>query len=1146
MRGSVGRAVTDAPEDLYVVGIGASAGGLEALRDLLEPARVDDPSAYVVVQHLDPNHESLLAELLGRSTSLEVLQAEDGAKLEAGHVYTIPPGYGLEVENGRLKLSEFAQPRGLRRPIDDFFVSLGQDLGRRAVCVILSGTGTDGSVGLRAVKEHGGFCIAQDATARYDSMPNSAVATGMVDVVSAPSDVIARITEFRNVDPDQVNTAPPVSGTLDEICAALNRLTGHDFAQYKRSTLERRIQRRMQVVGILHPREYLERLEREEDEPLALLGDLLINVTRFFRDSAHFEALNETAIKPMVEKADDGGALRIWVPGCSSGEEAYTLAMLIDRAIHASGKEIDFQIFATDIDERMLAIAREGRYPVSVLLDLPERYRDLYTIGREGNFQITAALRDRVRFSPHSLIKDPPFSRLDLVSCRNLLIYFGEKLQARALPIFHYALNPGGVLFLGPSETIGRHEELFDPIDGAMRIFRSIGPRSPYPTELPMRSDPHARLAPLRPKTTDRRTKDWNTTLASNRILDLYAPATLNVDRDGAILAATGRLGKYLEIDPSETGQGYAQSLARAGLREALSAVIRESAELGTRKIVRDVEVISETGRQRVDVLADPLSDDTLLIVFRDRGPFEALDEYDFDEIAPSESHVQVLEAELRATRNRLRTTVEELETANEELKSSNEEMMSMNEELQSTNEELATVNDELKTKVEELSTANADLRNIFDSKLHALVTVDRKLRLRNFTDGASEMIRLRGSDRGRPLDDIQNLLDTPEVMIELINTILEGELPRPRRVKSTELGKVWSLSATPYLNSRGDVEGATLVFTDITEALRLETELTQKGERLQLALEIAQIGVWSIIEPSGDVEIDESVAAFFELDAAGTYPIARFFERVAEHDRARVEQAVREARDNGSELEVDYELDLPSGTKRHLRATGRMMGEGKEHRLLGLSVDITADEEAAQMRELMLREMNHRVKNLFSIVSGMLRIAGRSAASPRELVEDVGQRINALARSHDLARTRTSGAAIPLREVIETTLAPYDDPSKFLIDGPDVDVPTHHLTALALIFHEWSTNAAKYGVLGPREGDLEITWSMENDDTVILSWNERYREALQLDTNKQGFGSTLVDISASQISARVDTRQTPESRCNRIIFAHEIDGDAD
>ncbi|WP_274963522.1 CheR family methyltransferase, partial [Thioclava electrotropha] len=627
--------MTDAPEDLYVVGIGASAGGLEALRDLLEPARVDDPSAYVVVQHLDPNHESLLAELLGRSTSLEVLQAEDGAKLEAGHVYTIPPGYGLEVENGRLKLSEFAQPRGLRRPIDDFFVSLGQDLGRRAVCVILSGTGTDGSVGLRAVKEHGGFCIAQDATARYDSMPNSAVATGMVDVVSAPSDVIARITEFRNVDPDQVNTAPPVSGTLDEICAALNRLTGHDFAQYKRSTLERRIQRRMQVVGILHPREYLERLEREEDEPLALLGDLLINVTRFFRDSAHFEALNETAIKPMVEKADDGGALRIWVPGCSSGEEAYTLAMLIDRAIHASGKEIDFQIFATDIDERMLAIAREGRYPVSVLLDLPERYRDLYTIGREGNFQITAALRDRVRFSPHSLIKDPPFSRLDLVSCRNLLIYFGEKLQARALPIFHYALNPGGVLFLGPSETIGRHEELFDPIDGAMRIFRSIGPRSPYPTELPMRSDPHARLAPLRPKTTDRRTKDWNTTLASNRILDLYAPATLNVDRDGAILAATGRLGKYLEIDPSETGQGYAQSLARAGLREALSAVIRESAELGTRKIVRDVEVISETGRQRVDVLADPLSDDTLLIVFRDRGPFEALDEYDFDEIAP-------------------------------------------------------------------------------------------------------------------------------------------------------------------------------------------------------------------------------------------------------------------------------------------------------------------------------------------------------------------------------------------------------------------------------------------------------------------------------------------------------------------------------
>ncbi|KEO56246.1 CheR family methyltransferase [Thioclava pacifica] len=1134
-----------AQDPLYVVGIGASAGGLEALRELLEPAQADDPCAYVVVQHLDPNHESLLAELLDRSTALGVRQARDGETLRAGHVYTIPPGAGLEIRDGKLHLAQFTQPRGLRRPIDDFFESLAIDRGVRGVSVILSGTGTDGSVGLRAVKEHGGFCIAQDASARYDSMPSSAVATGMVDVVCPPSEVIARIADYREVDPARVK-AVPVSGSLAEICAALHRLTGHDFSHYKRSTLERRIQRRMQVVGLVDSKAYLARLEAEPDEPLALLGDLLINVTRFFRDTDHFEALHREVIAPMVARAGDGQELRVWVPGCSSGEEAYSIAMMIDQAIIASGKALDFQLFGTDIDERMLGIARAGRYPVSALLDLPEEMREAYAIGRDGSFQISTALRDRVRFSPHSLIKDPPFSRLDLVSCRNLLIYFGDKLQARVLPIFHYALNPGGYLFLGPSESVGRFDALFAPVDGALRIFESVGPRSPYPAELPTNRDPVRRISTPPHSPQAQQKKDWTGTVASNRILDLYAPATLQVDRNGAILAATGRLGRYIEVDPSETGQGHAQSVARPGLREAISTVIREASGAGVRKVVRDVEVISETGRQKVDVLADPLSDETILIVFRDRAAFEPITEDDIDEIAPSESHVQVLEAELRATRNRLRSTVEELETANEELKSSNEEMMSMNEELQSTNEELATVNDELKTKVEELSAANADLRNIFDSKLHAMVTVDRRKRLRNFTDGAAEVIRLRASDRGRPLSDVQSSLDQPEVLSELIDAVLAGGAPAAVRVSAQSLGKVWSLSATPYLNARGEIAGATLIFTDVTQALELENELARKGERLQLALEITKVGVWSLDPETNLVEIDDMIAAFYGLVEGATLPAEALFARIVPADRDRVAAAIAEAISQDQNFDAHFELSLPDGSSRHLRGVGRLMEEGGRKRLLGLNVDITNEQETAQMRELMLREMNHRVKNLFSIVSGMLRIAGRTAESPRALVEDVSHRINALARSHDLARTRRLGQAISLGDVVRTTLAPYGDPETFTIEGPEVFVSTQSLTALALVFHEWSTNAAKYGVLGPLQGRLEIRWSLDDDDCVTMTWNEIYDEAFDVETRSEGFGSTLIDISAQQIGADIETQQTPQGRGYRITFAHDPDAEQD
>ncbi|TMV92140.1 chemotaxis protein CheB [Thioclava sp. BHET1] len=1134
------------PDPFYIVGIGASAGGLEAISELLEPARANDPYAFVVVQHLDPNHDSLLAELLDRQTELSVRQAEDGTVVQVGHVYTIPPGSGLRLEQGVLRLEPFEQPRGLRRPIDDFFESLARDQQNRAICVILSGTGSDGSVGLRALKEYGGLCIAQDASARYDSMPNSAVATGLVDFVCAPGEVTDRIARYRNVDPAVVSAAEavPVSGTLAEICAALRQLTGHDFGNYKRSTLERRIQRRMQVVELTDSLKYLDKLNSDPREAEALLGDLLINVTKFFRDKDHFNQLREEVIAPLVAGATADREIRVWVPGCSSGEEAYTIAMLFDDEMMRTGKTVPVQVFASDIDERMLEIARAGRYPISALLDIPETLRDRYAIGREGSFQLNLRLRDMVRFSCHSLIKDPPFSRMDLISCRNLLIYFDDKLQSKVLPLFHYALNSEGFLFLGPSESIGRVEELFEAVSSKARLFKSTGGRSPYPVEF-SGSPSKPRVSPRRPVARlNYDDSEWKSDVAKNRIIDIYAPPTMQLGRDGAILATTGRLSRYIETDPAETGQDFAQSVARPGLRESLSALLRSANQDGKRKMARDVEVISETGRQRVDVVADPLPDETILVVFRDRAPFEAISEEEFDEITPSESHVQVLEAELRATRSRLRMTVEELETANEELKSSNEEMMSMNEELQSTNEELATVNDELKSKVEELSQVNSDLRNFFDSDVNALITVDRKRRLRNFTEGASEVMRLRQSDRGRPINDLQFNVNAPEEIERQIEATLSEDEARPVQIRSGDGAKVWSLSSTPYRSADNKIDGVTLIFTDVTEAFMLERRLAREAERVRLAVEVAQIGIWSLDPASGLIEIDERTARFFGEESPGIYSAETLLDRVIESDRSQVWSAVTTAAAGGEEYDATFQVSLPSGKQMHLRGMGRMVSEPDAQRMIGLSVDITSEIENERMRELMLREMNHRVKNLFSIVSGMLRIASRKAETPRALVEDVTQRINALARSHDLARARRDGAKIALEELVRTTLSPYQLGDTVDIDGPPCAVGAEKLTSLALILHEWSTNAAKYGVLGPVAGRLQLRWSVVDDKKVTFEWNEIYDETLKASSTPStpGFGSTLVQISAAQIGAEVTEDVTETHRTYRIAFDADED----
>ncbi|WP_082659680.1 CheR family methyltransferase [Aureimonas sp. AU40] len=1107
---------------LPVVGIGASAGGLEALREMLSAARAPTGMTFVVVQHLDPNHESMLAQLLDRHTDLAVLQCEGGERLEADRVYIIPPGRGLAIQGGILELTDFAQPRGLRRPIDDFFVSLAGDQQANAACVILSGTGADGTIGLRAVKEHGGVCVVQEpTTARYDGMPVSAVGTGLVDFVKRPGEILDCLSAFfrrRGADPAE-EEAELVADHLDDLCRVIRTTIGHDFSGYKRTTLVRRVERRMHVLGIDTGRAYLARIRSDGVECDALFRDLLINVTRFFRDVEAFETLRVRVIEPLVRAHETEEDIRVWVSGCSSGEEAYSVAMLFAEAARVLGVPPAVQIFATDIDEQMLQIAREGSYPASALADIPASLRERYTMPHAERFTIVSEIRDLIRFSNHSVVKDPPFSRIDLVSCRNLLIYFDDRLQQSVLPLFHYALRPGGTLFLGPSESVGRFDQLFPVLDHGTRLFQR-SPGSPkYPIDLPSGSRRHElRRGDREDRATGLSVSDE--TIAVRRVVDRYAPPSMVLDHDGGIIAAYGRLSPYFDFPVTRAGGISAITLARTGLREVIGPLVRQVRDNRKRLVARDVEVQSDYGVQPVEVICDPLPDATLLLVLRDAGPFRPAGGADLAEMAMGDDHIEVLEDELRLTRHRLRSAVEELETANEELKSSNEEMMSMNEELQSTNEELSTVNDELKTKVDQLTTANSDLRNFFESTELAVVVLDAEMRVRSYTRAAVSIFPLQPVDRGRPLADVASQL-VGEDYLEDARRVAAGGSIVQRRVTTRDGLRTLSLRVLPYRTQNGSTDGASLVLTDITEPLGLERQLAAERDRLDLAIKASGIGIWDYAPARDALEMDPVVAGLFGLPGEGTRTLDDLKAQITPEDWPTVRDQLAMAVNGEQDFEARFRIESADGTHRWIRSFGRPMTAGGERRIVGVAIDVSPEFAVAETRELMLREMNHRVKNLFAIIGGMISAGARSHSDTKSFAADMRERIMALGRAHSLASPAGSAAVSELSGLVAATLSPYHGHVQATFEGPSVPIGWRHVSPLALMLHEWATNSVKYGSLGREDGRLSVRWRRAAEG-ILLEWEERM--AYEAEPGQgNGFGTLLLETSARQLGARLD-----------------------
>lgn len=654
-----------------VVGIGASAGGIGALETMLPLLAPNAGLAYVVVQHLDPDHESVLVALLAKVARIPVVEITDQATIDPDHVYIIPPNASLAISDNRLKISPPLEQRGQRTPIDGFFSSLAQARGENAAGIILSGTGSDGTLGLRAIKEHGGLTVAQD-DAEYDGMMRSAVRSGMVDFVLPIEQIPAKVYDYFQhltlIDgrkgPDGVRHE--ATDHLAQICALLRARTGHDFSGYKDKAVARRVQRRMQVLQIDEVPDFIERLRKEPQELDALLQDLLIGVTNFFRDPEAFDVLEREVIPALFEGKDPEDTVRVWVPGCSTGEEAYSIAILLREHMLKAQSAPKLQIFASDIDEQSLQIARIGRFPWTISKDVPPARLERYFVREDGTYRIASDLREICLFSAHNLLRDAPFSKLDLITCRNLLIYLTPELQNRLIPLFHYALNDSGYLFLGTSENVTRHSRLFATVDKPHRIFRrrpQIERRLP---EFPLTAPEGGRrkVAPPPRVAVDQEPLQ---SLAERQLLDRYSPAYVIVNGDGELLHGSARTGKYLELAAGAPRMDIF-SMARAGLRPDLRAGVHKAASTGQVALQRNVTVGTNGGRQTIDLIVHPIrpgaaQDLLYMVVFQDIGGIRPTAEAETVDSAEEleNASLRQLETELRATRERLQTTTEEL-----------------------------------------------------------------------------------------------------------------------------------------------------------------------------------------------------------------------------------------------------------------------------------------------------------------------------------------------------------------------------------------------------------------------------------------------------------------------------------------------------
>ncbi len=840
-----------------IVGMGASAGGLGAFEAFFTAMPGDSGMAFVLVSHLDPTHNSILPELIQKKTQMKVHQITDGLTVQQNMIYVIPPNKDLAILNGVLQLMDPPNPRGFNLPIDNFFKSLAQDQGADAVGIILSGTGSDGSLGIRQIKGELGMVMAQDEdSAKYAGMPRSAVATGIVDYVlpvDKMPEALVKYTRHAFVKPrDKITKDEKKNQTaLQKICILLRTHTNHDFSLYKKNTIIRRVERRMHVHQIDNIDDYQTYLTRSEREIHVLFKDLLIGVTNFFRDPEAFAVLKEKYVPELLADKPEGAMVRIWVAGCSTGEEAYSMAILLQECMEKMNRHFNVQIFATDIDPDAINTARSGLYPLSISADLTlERLKQFFT-KEENHYKIKKPIREMLVFALQDLIKDPPFTKLDIITCRNLLIYLEPELQKKLFPLFHYSLKPDGLLFIGSSESLGQETTLFKISDRKWKIFtRKSGASKASPIlHLPVPALPEEPSAVKTPEAVARAEDINNFKLVETILQESDTPPCVIIDEKLNIVYIHGRTGKYLEPASGRTSFNNLD-MARPSMKTVLSSAVRKAAGR-KQEVVRKGVVIEDNGSSiTIDLTVKPVLAygalrGMLMVVFNDvkktKGKTRPKPR------APQKNDaVHRLEQELEYTKENLQTTIEELETANEELQSSNEELQSTNEELQSTNEEMetskeelqslneesATVNAELQSRLNELSDANDDMKNLLNATRIGTIFLDMDMNIKRFTDSVTRLIPLTMSDIGRPISHFATQLKEFYIVDHALQ-VLKDLITQEFEVESLD-NKFFRTRIMPYRTMQNVIDGVVVTFEDITEFNRYRL----KAQRLSVIMD--------------------------------------------------------------------------------------------------------------------------------------------------------------------------------------------------------------------------------------------------------------------------------------------------------------------
>ncbi len=860
-----------------IVGIGASAGGLEAMEQFLKNVPEDSGMAYVMVQHLDPTQEGMLPDLLQRITRLKVFQAKDNMLVSPDCVYVIPPNKSMSILHGKLQLFQPLESRGLRLPVDFFLRSLADDRKEGSIGLILSGMGSDGSTGLRAIKEKNGIVLVQDPdTAKYDSMPRNAIESVLADIVAPPQDLCRKLIEFLKHFPlvkSNIDFEIKDQSSLEKIIFLLRTYTGNDFSQYKKSTMYRRIERRMGVHKISKIANYVALLQENPAEGEILFKELMIGVTSFFRDSKMWEKLGQEIIPAAIDKEPGNTMLRAWVPGCSSGEEAYSLAIVLKEVLEKinSPKHISLQIFATDLDDDAVETARKGIYPVNIEADVSSQRLGRYFVKTEDGYRVSNEIREMVVFAQHNLIMHPPFINIDIISCRNLLIYMDTDLQKKILGLFYFSLNTNGIMILGSSETLGSMGNHFETEDNKLKIFkRAANAVAPDLVNFP---SSYSRKTPAVIEKQASVVSNSNIqTLADQLLLQQFSPPGVLVNDNGDILYISGRTGKYLEPAAGKANLNIF-SMLREGLRQEFhlafhqvlvkkGSIVLHNLKVGTNGHSKTVNI----SIQQIDK-AGPLRN-TIMIIFTDvpdvidekpqskpRGKTSKSNrENELEkELQYNREEMQSTMEEMQTSQEELKSTNEELQSANEELQSANEELTSSKEEMQSLNEELQTLNAELLAKVEDFSRVDNDMKNLLNSTDIATLFLDKELNIRRFTIQTTKIFKLIKSDIGRPFTDQVSDLIYPEMAEdakEVLRTLvfIEKQIPGKN-------GKWFSIRLMPYRTFDDRIDGLVITFIDISQLKRVEEHCRETMQIQSLLLNTSTDVIlklstdWKIIE---------------------------------------------------------------------------------------------------------------------------------------------------------------------------------------------------------------------------------------------------------------------------------------------------------